>query len=58
MNYPIAIVVAAFTGGVFGLIAPEEYLFLVWFIYLITFFGVLLYMKLEDIEDGIRNKLL
>ena len=55
MNYPIVIIAAAFVGGIFTLTTPEEYLFLIWFIYLITFFGTLLYMKLEDIENGIRH---
>lgn len=54
MNYSIAIIAAAFTGGIYTLTAPEEYLFLTWFVCLITFFGTLLYMKLEDIENGIR----
>ena len=53
MNYFIAIIAATFIGGVSTLTVPEEYLFLTWFISLITFFGTLLYMKLEDIEDGI-----
>ena len=37
----------------FILSTPEEYLFLIWLVYLITFFGTLLDQTLEDIKDGI-----
>ena len=53
MNYIIAIVFGIIASILFMLTTPEEYLFLIWFVYLITFFGTLLDQTLEDIKDGI-----
>lgn len=52
-NYFIAILSGTVASILFVLAAPEEYLFLIWFVYLITFFGTLLGQTLEDIKDGI-----
>lgn len=53
MNYIIAIVFGIVASILFMLTTPKEYLFLIWFVYLITFFGTLLGQTLEDIKDGI-----
>lgn len=55
MNYIIAAICGIVASLVFGLTAPIEQLYLIWFIYLITFFGMLIFSTLEDIEDGIRK---
>lgn len=55
MNYFSAILSGVVTSILFVLVVPEEYLVLVWFIYLITFFGMLIFSTLEDIKDGIRK---
>ena len=52
MNYFVAILSGIITSIFFVLVVPEEYLYLVWFIYLITFFGMLIFSTLEDIKDG------
>lgn len=55
MNYFIAILAGVVADILFVLVAPEEYIFLGWFVYLLTFFGTLLGQTLEDIKDGIRK---
>lgn len=55
MNYVFATICGIVTSVAFGLIAPIEQLYLTWFIYLITFIGMLIFSTLEDIEDGIRK---
>ena len=53
MNYIIAAICGIVTSLVFGLTIPVEQLYLIWFIYLSTFFGMLIFSTLEDIKDGI-----
>lgn len=53
MNYIIATICGIVASLVFGLTAPVEQFYLIWFIYLITFFGMLIFSILEDIKDGI-----
>ena len=55
MKYFIVALTGVVASVLFMLITPEEYIYLSWFVYLITFFGVLLGQTLEDIEDGIRH---
>ena len=55
MNYVFATICGIVASGGFGLIAPIAQLYLTWFIYLITFIGMLIFSTLEDIEDGIRK---
>lgn len=55
MKYFIAALTGVVASVLFILTTPEDYVYLNWFVYLITFFGVLLDQTLEDIENGIRH---
>lgn len=58
MKYFIAALTGVVASVLFVLTTPEDYVYLSWFVYLITFFGVLLGQTLEDIENGIRHQFL
>lgn len=53
MNYFISALTGVFASVLFMLTTSEEYVFLCWFVYLLTYFGVFIGMTLEDIKDGI-----
>lgn len=53
MNYFISALTGVVASILFMLTTSEEYVFLCWFVYLLTYFGVFIGMTLEDIKDGI-----